>query len=152
MSSCRATREICPRRLTGELSRFSAARTTVELASIIPANLPLGFKLIHHSHQQNFGKSKVAERVFCDLEHNRCLVIHAQGTAGRMPIWVSAKCLTVSMPRPLCDMRCAQLRSMPEYGQMANAYTRSSPSCTSIYGDSSLARHLHFPGNRCLWK
>jgi hypothetical protein len=53
------------------LSRFRAKVEVVRQASLIRANLPLGFELIDRDHQQNFCKSEVAERVLCDLEHNR---------------------------------------------------------------------------------
>ena len=48
-------------------------RATIKLASLISESLPLGFELIHRSHEENFRKSEAVERVLCDLEHNqRC--------------------------------------------------------------------------------
>ena len=43
----------------------------VRQAARTRANLPFDFELIHRSHEENFRKSKAADRVFCDLEHNR---------------------------------------------------------------------------------
>jgi hypothetical protein len=53
------------------LSRFCMVGGTIKLAYLISDSVSLGFELIHRSHQQNFGQTKVAQRVLCDLEHNR---------------------------------------------------------------------------------
>jgi hypothetical protein len=55
----------------GKLSCFRTVRATINLASLISESLPLGFELIHRSHEQNFRESEAAERVLCDPEHNR---------------------------------------------------------------------------------
>jgi hypothetical protein len=53
------------------LSRFRVRMAIVRQASLVRANLSFGFELIDRDHQQNFGKSEIAERVLRDLEHNR---------------------------------------------------------------------------------
>ena len=47
------------------------------------------------------------------------VVINGLDAAGRMPLCVSAKCLTLLRGDHLCDTCCAQFRSMPEYGHTA---------------------------------
>jgi len=56
---------------TANLSGFRTVRALINLASLIYESHPLGFDLINGSHQQYFGEGEVAERVVCDLEHNR---------------------------------------------------------------------------------
>ena len=47
------------------------------------------------------------------------IVMNAQDAAGRMPICVSAKCLTLLRGDYLCDRCSAQFRSTPECGHTA---------------------------------
>jgi hypothetical protein len=37
--------------LLGKLSRFRAVRATIKLAPLISESVPLGFELIHRSHE-----------------------------------------------------------------------------------------------------
>jgi len=58
--------------------------------------------------------------VFCViLNITDAIVINAQDFAGRIPLCVPAKCLTLLRGDHLCDTCCAQFRSTPEYGQTA---------------------------------
>jgi hypothetical protein len=52
-------------------------------------------------------------------------VINAQDAAGRMPLCVSAKRLTLLRVDHVCDTCCAQFRSTPEYGHTAKVIQAS---------------------------